>query len=29
MIHGEYLYVFYSKQKEVMEITRVKLSDNL
>ena len=27
MIHGEYLYVFYSKQKEVMEITRVKLSD--
>ena len=29
MIHGEYLYVFYSKQKEVMEITRVKLSDIL
>ena len=24
---GEYMYVLYSKQKEVMEISRVKLSD--
>ncbi|MBQ5841487.1 MAG: exo-alpha-sialidase [Clostridia bacterium] len=27
LIHGDYMYVLYSKQKEVMEITRVKLSD--
>ena len=27
LIHGDYLYIFYSKQKEVMEVTRVKLSD--
>ncbi len=27
LIHGDYMYVLYSKYKEVMEITRVKLSD--
>ena len=27
LIHGDYMYVFYSKQKEVVELTRVKLSD--
>ena len=27
LIHDEYMYIFYSKQKEVMEVTRVKLSD--
>lgn len=29
VIHDDYLYVFYSKHKEVMEITRVKLDDIL
>lgn len=27
MIQDDYMYIFYSKQKEVMELTRVKLSD--
>lgn len=26
-IHGEYLYIAYSKGKEVMEVTRIRLSD--
>ncbi len=27
LIQDDYMYIFYSKQKEVMELTRVKLSD--
>ena len=27
LIHDEYMYIFYSKQKEVVELTRIKLSD--
>jgi len=27
LIHGDYMYIHYSKQKEVSEVTRVKLSD--